>query len=94
MRIALLIFMVAACNANGVPPGSECDVSSDCTAGVSCLELGELSGSACMLEIKQCSLTCGSDADCASLGTGFICFPSCNGSGSFMECTGAAGQPG
>jgi hypothetical protein len=94
MRIVLLIAMLAACNSNGVPAGSACDVNSDCEAGSACLELGQLSGSACTLEIKQCSITCGSNADCAVLGTGFICFPSCNGSGSFMECTGAAAQPG
>jgi hypothetical protein len=87
MRLALLLAIFTACSST-VPAGSECSTSSDCESGQSCLELGQGSGSgsACTLIIKQCSRTCGSDADCTSLGAGFTCFPSC---GSAKECTGA-----
>jgi len=91
MRIAILVFVLAACTTTGVPAGSECSRSSDCESGLSCLELGQPSGSACTLIINQCSLACGSNADCSSLGSGFICFPSCGSAGNTMVCTGAAG---
>lgn len=87
MRIALLL-LVAACTST-VPAGSVCSSNSDCESGQTCLEFGEPNGSACGMILKLCGKTCGSNADCTSLGAGFICFPACTSAGSAMECTGA-----
>jgi hypothetical protein len=91
-RYALLVAL-AACTSSSLPAGAECSGSSatDCDDGLSCLAFGEFVGSACNVVGDMCSKTCGSNGDCATLGTNFMCFASC---GSAMICGAAAAQPG
>ncbi len=90
-RYALLAALVA-CTSSSLPAGAECSGSgADCDSGLSCLQLGQSVGGTCSVVGDECTKTCGSNGDCASLGTNFMCFASCNGG---MICGEASAQPG
>ena len=86
---SLIFFALAACASSSLPAGAECSQTSDCSSGLTCLEFGQFSGSACTTVGKMCSSTCTSNTDCGHLGPSFTCLASC---GSAMVC-GATGQP-
>jgi hypothetical protein len=88
VRILVVVTAVlAACGTSAKPAGAVCSDSSECEAAESCLEFGQFSGSACTVVGKVCSKSCQTTADCADLGSSFMCFASC---GSAMVC-GAVG---
>jgi hypothetical protein len=82
MRSALLMIAVA-CTSSKLTPGSQCSTSDQCETGQSCLEIGEVLGPQCEVLASVCTINCGSDSDCSTLGSSFLCFESC---GSAMVC--------
>jgi hypothetical protein len=82
MRFALLMIAVA-CTSSKLTPGAQCSTSDQCETGQSCLQIGEVLGPQCEVLASVCTITCGSDSDCSTLGSSFLCFESC---GSAMVC--------
>jgi hypothetical protein len=68
---------LAACGTTPLPAGAVCKATADCEADLSCLDLGQFSGTTCTVVGKSCTKTCADDAGCASLGANFKCFASC-----------------
>jgi hypothetical protein len=92
IRYALVLVALVACTSSSLPAGAACSGSgADCDDGLSCLQFGEFVGSACSVVGDMCTKTCGSNGDCASLGSNFMCFASCGGT---MICGAALAQPG
>jgi hypothetical protein len=81
MRFALV--MLVACTSSKLPPGAQCSTSDQCETGQSCLEIGEVLGAQCEVLANVCTISCGSNSDCTTLGSSFMCFESC---GSAMVC--------
>ena len=81
LRYALVLSVaLVACTSSSPPAGAECSGSgADCGDGLSCLQFGEFVGSACSVVGDMCTKTCGSNGDCAALGSNFLCFASCKG---------------
>ena len=77
--IAALLLIGTACGKSSV--GESCADSKSCADGTNCVLAGSRSfvdgGQTCDATKKLCSVTCGVDADCASLGTGYICLKDC-----------------
>lgn len=74
---AVLFF--SACGKAGI--GEACSKDADCGDGTSCILNGgekiTSTGTSCIDTDKLCSITCNVDADCATLGTGYICVNEC-----------------
>lgn len=92
IRYALVLTVaLVACTSSSLPAGAECSGSgADCGDGLSCLQFGEFVGSACSVVGNMCTKTCGSNGDCATLGSNFMCFAGCEGA---MICGAAEAQP-
>jgi hypothetical protein len=88
----VLFAVVVACTSSKLPAGGQCSSSDQCETGQSCLEIGEVLGNACEVIANVCTITCGSNSDCNSLGSGFMCFESC-GSAQVCGATDTA-EPG
>ena len=77
--IAALFLIGTACGKSAV--GEYCTDSKSCADGTSCVLAGGRSfvdgGLTCDAAKKLCSVTCGVDGDCASLGAGYICVKDC-----------------
>jgi hypothetical protein len=82
---ALLIGLAACGGTDSLPAGAACTAGqgTPCESGLTCLDLALFSGSACTVVGASCSLVCTGNADCASLGSNFMCFAGC---GSAMTC--------
>jgi hypothetical protein len=90
MARTLRAFMVAvvfcsgastACGSPLNPAGTSCSGSGECGAGLSCLPLTTAGDAGCEALLTVCSKSCRTDADCAAVGSGFTCFPTCSGAG-------------
>jgi hypothetical protein len=61
--------------------GEACSEDSECGDNTRCILNGGLqitnSGPTCVDTDKLCSITCAQDADCSSLGEGYICIHDC-----------------
>lgn len=70
--------LLAGC---GSAVGETCNADSDCGTKTKCILGGGRkvvnSTPTCVDTAKLCSITCGADADCAALGTGYICIHDC-----------------
>lgn len=79
--LALIVMMVVAgCTGGGkLPPSAECEETSDCEDGLECLSFGVFAqDQTCSVVAKTCSKTCATNADCAPLGSTFMCFATCD----------------
>lgn len=78
-RMVLLALALTGCGKSGI--GETCSDASGCADNLSCVLYGGrdiVNGNlACVDTKKVCSITCNSDADCASLGSGYICVNDC-----------------
>lgn len=78
-RVIFLALALAGCGKSGI--GETCSDSSGCADNLSCVLYGGrdiVNGNlACVDTKKLCSITCAKDADCASLGSGYICVNDC-----------------
>ena len=84
MRKAIwVVVLLGACGTDPLPAGASCKVNADCKTGLDCLDVAQFNGSACTVVGHACSITCTTTADCASLGSNFMCFGGC---GSAMFC--------
>jgi len=73
----LLAVALAGCGTTALPAGARCTATVDCETDLSCLDLGQFSGSVCTVPGKTCTTTCTDDASCAPLGANFKCFATC-----------------
>lgn len=77
--VASAVVLLVGCGKAQV--GEVCSESSDCAEGTQCILNGSMSigadGPACVDTDKLCSITCNGDADCAVLGSGYICIEDC-----------------
>lgn len=87
MLRVLVMVVLGACGTSPLPAGAVCKQTGDCEADLTCLDVGQFSGSACTVVGKTCSKTCSTNADCAALGSSFMCFAGC---GSDMVCGATA----
>lgn len=76
----ILAVMVVGCTGGGtLPPSAQCEETSECDDGLECLSFGVFEQSdACMVVAKTCSTPCETNADCAPLGSTFMCFATCD----------------
>ncbi len=75
MMVAALL---AACGSDPpLPVGGVCTETDECADDLTCLEIGQISGSACTVVGKACTITCTDDAGCAMFGANFKCFATC-----------------
>jgi hypothetical protein len=80
------LLALGACSTSVLPeqhPGTagwQCKATDECNSGLSCELLGEIGDStACRTVMSFCTVTCNSNADCTSLGSGFRCQGTCGG---------------
>jgi len=59
--------------------GELCDATADCESGLECLPLGQFNDGSCTEVATICTHLCTVDADCADLGTDYLCFLMCDG---------------
>lgn len=90
-RSAAIFFLfgaasVACASSTNKAAGTVCTNDSECASGA-CLGLSVFSDAGCEVVGKSCSQACKQDSDCASLGTNFKCFDSCNGGTSTCGAT-------
>ena len=83
--IALLVAAAAACGTDPMAQfqesvgtaGRACNASGDCRPGLSCETLGDPASARCAEASQFCTVSCTSNADCASLGSRFTCQRTC-----------------
>jgi hypothetical protein len=75
--LGMLAVLVHGCATDPLPIGAVCDAPADCADGLTCLELGQINGTSCMVVAKVCTSTCIDDTGCAMYGANFKCFASC-----------------
>lgn len=86
LALLVTLFVAPACDQGMSLPGGvgqTCNVQSDC-GGLTCLDYGVPSEAGCKDYGKLCVQTCKSASDCASLGSGYTCAPTC---GATSVCT-------
>src|SRR5689334_9273476 len=59
--------------------GTVCATNSDCASGLTCQPLALFADGGCSSAGNECSRTCVTDPDCASLGPKYRCFEGCPG---------------
>ena len=69
----------SACEGGSSGAGELCDTTADCVSGLECLPLGQWDGSTCTVVATVCTHLCTVTADCADLGTDYLCFLMCDG---------------
>ena len=76
--LAVSLVLLAGC---GRAVGESCSADSDCDTKTKCILGGSTtvvnSMPTCSDTKKLCSITCSADADCAALGSGYICLHDC-----------------
>ena len=88
-RLSIVIVVVAGCvGGSGLPASAVCETTSECEEGLSCEPFAVFEQGVCRELGRTCSTTCETDADCASLGSSFRCFATCDG----MACGDTASR--
>jgi hypothetical protein len=86
MRKSLLLaastlLMLTSCGGGNAGIGEACSKDSDCGDSTQCIPNGgqQISNSelTCVESDTLCSIPCAKDADCSSLGEGYICIDDC-----------------
>jgi hypothetical protein len=78
LTVTAVLLFSTGCGKSAV--GEDCTQSSQCAEGTSCIQYGGqdiVNGTLACQGNLVCSIACNQDAQCASLGTGYICVGDC-----------------